>query len=147
MKKFLAVILALAMMMTSVLAMAETSYTGTAKGFVDEIQVTVTLNDDGSIADVVVDKCSDTPGVCDTAVEKIPAMMVELNSINVDTVGGATFTSNGILAAVKNALESNGVDTTALMEKKEVVVDKAAEGHNRNKSAGGRFVRAVGGIP
>ena len=127
MKKFLAVILALAMMMTSVLALAETSYTGTAKGFVDEIQVTVTLNDDGSIADVVVDKCSDTPGVCDAAVEKIPAAMKELNSINVDTVGGATFTSNGILAAVKNALESNGVDTTALMEKKEVVVDKAAD--------------------
>ena len=127
MKKVLAVILALAMMMTSVLALAETSYTGTGKGFAADIKVTVTLNDDGSIANVVVDECSDTPGVCDAAVEQIPAAMAELNSINVDTVGGATFTSKGILEAVKNALESNGVDTTALMEKKEVVVEKAAD--------------------
>ena len=125
MKKILAFILALAMMMTAGLALADTSYTGTGKGFAADIKVTVTLGDDGSIVDVVVDECSDTPGVCDLAVEKIPADMKELNSINVDTVSGATFTSKGILEAAKNALESNNVDTTALMEKKEVVVEKA----------------------
>ena len=46
MKKFLAVILALAMMMTSVLALADTSYTGKADsqiGGVDAVTVTVTL--------------------------------------------------------------------------------------------------------
>ncbi len=127
MKKILAFILALAMMMTAGLALADTSYTGTGKGFAADIKVTVTLADDGSIADVTVDECSDTPGVCDLAVEKIPADMKELNTINVDAVSGATFTSNGIKEAVKNALESNGVDTTALMEKKEVVVEKAAD--------------------
>jgi len=125
MKKILAFILALAMMMTAGLALADTSYTGTGKGFAADIKVTVTLGDDGSIVDVVVDECSDTPGVCDLAVEKIPADMKELNSINVDTVSGATFTSKGILEAAKNALESNNVDTTALMEKKEVAVEKA----------------------
>ena len=127
MKKILSVIIALALMMTAVLAVADTSYTGTGKGFVADVTVTVTLTDDGSIADVVVDNCQDTPGVCDAAVANIPAMMKELNSINVDTVGGATFTSKGILAAVQNALENGGVDTTALMEKKEVVVEKAAD--------------------
>lgn len=127
MKKILSVIIALALMMTAVLAVADTSYTGNGKGFVADVTVTVTLTDDGSIADVVVDNCQDTPGVCDLAVANIPAMMKELNSINVDTVGGATFTSKGILEAVKNALENGGVDTTALMEKKEVVVEKAAD--------------------
>ncbi|MBR5302416.1 MAG: FAD-binding protein, partial [Clostridia bacterium] len=127
MKKILSVVIALVLMMTAVLAVADTSYTGTAKGFVADLTVTVTLTDDGSIADVVVDNCQDTPGVCDAAVANIPAMMKELNSINVDTVGGATFTSKGILEAVKNALENGGVDTTALMEKKEVVVEKAAD--------------------
>ena len=127
MKKILSVIIALALMMTAVLAVADTSYTGTAKGFVADLTVTVTLTDDGNIANVVVDNVQDTPGVCDAAVENIPAMMMELNSINVDTVGGATFTSKGILAAVKNALENGGVDTTALMEKKEIVVEKAAD--------------------
>ena len=127
MKKILALILALAMMMTAGLALADNSYTGTGKGFAGDIKVTVTLADDGSIVDVTVDECNDTPGVCDTAVEKVPAAMKELNSINVDTVSGATFTSQGILAAAKDALESNGVDTTALMEKKEVVVEKGAD--------------------
>ena len=127
MKKILALILALAMMMTAGLALADNSYTGTGKGFAGDIKVTVTLADDGSIVDVTVDECNDTPGVCDTAVEKVPADMKALNSINVDTVSGATFTSQGILAAAKDALESNGVDTTALMEKKEVVVEKGAD--------------------
>ena len=127
MKKILAVVMALALMMTAVLAVADTSYTGSAKGFVADITVTVTLADDGSIVDVVVDKCEDTPGVCDAALEKIPAMMKELNSINVDVVGGASFTSKGIIDAVHAALENGGVDTTALMEKKEVVVEKAAD--------------------
>ena len=127
MKKLVSLFLALAMQLCAVPAMADTTYTGTAKGFVDAIDVTVTLADDGSIKSVVVDKCSDTPGVCDTAVATIPAQMVELNSINVDTVAGATFTSKGILAAVKNALENGGVDTTALMEKKEVVIEKGED--------------------
>ena len=127
MKKILALILALAMMMTAGLALADNSYTGTGKGFAGDIKVTVTLADDGSIVDVTVDECNDTPGVCDTAVEKVPADMKELNSINVDTVSGATFTSQGILAAAKDALENGGVDTTALMEKKEVVVEKGAD--------------------
>ena len=127
MKKILSVILALALVLSAALAVADTSYTGTAKGFVADLTVTVTLTDDGNIANVVVDNVQDTPGVCDAAVANIPAMMVELNSINVDTVGGATFTSKGILAAVKNALENGGVDTTALMEKKEIVVEKAAD--------------------
>ena len=108
MKKFLAVILALAMMMTSVLALADTSYTGKADsqiGGVDAVTVTVTLKDDGSLASVVVDECKDTPGICELPCEKVPAQMVELNSINVDAVAGATLTSNAIMAAVKNALE------------------------------------------
>ncbi len=127
MKKILSLFLALAMLLCALPVLAETSYTGTGTGFNGEIKVTVTLNDDGSIKSVVVDSYNDTPGICDAALEKVPAAMVELNSINVDTVGGATFTSKGILEAVKNALESNGVDTTALMEKKEVVVEKAAD--------------------
>ena len=130
MKKLLAVILALALMMTSVLALADTSYTGTADsqiGGVGAVTVTVTLKDDGSLASVVVDECKDTPGICELPCEQLPAQMVELNSINVDVVAGATLTSNAIMAAVKNALENGGVDTAALMEKKEVVVEKAAD--------------------
>ena len=130
MKKILSVILALALMMTAVLAVADTSYTATVDsqiGGVGAVTVTVTLADDGSIAAVTVDECKDTPGICELPCEKLPADMVALNSINVDTVAGATMTSNAILAGVKAALENGGVDTTALMEKKEIVVEKAAD--------------------
>ena len=130
MKKILAFILALAMMMTAGLAVADTTYTGVADsqiGGVESVKVTVTLADDGSLASVVVDQCKDTAGICELPCEKLPQQMVELNTINVDAVAGATLTSDAIKAAVKNALESNGVDTTALMEKKEVVVEKAAD--------------------
>ncbi len=130
MKKFLAVIVALALMMTSVLALADTSYTGTADsqiGGVNAVSVTVTLKDDGSLASVVVNECKDTPGICELPCEVLPAQMVKLNSINVDAVAGATLTSDAIKAAVKTALENGNVDTTALMEKKEVVVEKAAD--------------------
>ena len=130
MKKILSVILALALMMTAVLAVADTSYTATGDsqiGGVGAVTVTVTLADDGSIKAVTVDECKDTAGICELPCAQIPAQMVELNSINVDTVAGATMTSNAILATVKAALENGGVDTTALMEKKEVVVEKAAD--------------------
>ena len=130
MKKILSVIIALALMMTAVLAVADTSYTATVDsqiGGVGAVTVTVTLKDDGSIAAVTVDECKDTPGICELPCEKLPADMVALNSINVDTVAGATMTSNAILAGAKAALENAGVDTTALMEKKEVVVEKAAD--------------------
>ena len=126
MKKILSVIIALALMMTAALAVAD-SYTGSAKGFAADITVPVTLNDDGSIASVVVDECKDTPGICELPCEQLPAQMVALNTINVDAVSGATLTSDAIKAAVKTALENGGVDTTALMEKKEVVVEKAAD--------------------
>ena len=46
----------------------------------------------------------DTAGVCDAAMEKVPAEIVEAQSADVDVVTGATFTSKGIMAAVKNAL-------------------------------------------
>lgn len=130
MKKILSVILMLALMMTAVLAMADTSYTATGDsqiGGVGSVTVTVTLADDGSIKDVTVDECKDTAGICELPCAQIPAQMVELGSINVDTVAGATMTSNAILATVKAALENGGVDTTALMEKKEVIVEKAAD--------------------
>lgn len=130
MKKILAFILALAMMMTAVLAVAETSYTATVDsqiGGVDAVTVTVTLNDDGSIKSVVVDECKDTPSIAELPCKKLPEDMVALNTINVDTISGATMTSEAIKAAAKKALEDGGVDVAPLMVKKEVVVEKAAD--------------------
>ena len=130
MKKILSLVLALAMMLCALPVVADTTYVGTADsqiGGVGAVTVEVTLADDGSLASVVVTECKDTKGICELPCEQIPAQMVALNSINVDAVAGATLTSNAIMAAVKAALENGGVDVTALMEKKVVVVEKAAD--------------------
>jgi len=51
-----------------------------------------------------VTAASDTPGIFEAAVEQMPAKFVEAQNTNVDVVAGVTMTSNGIIAAVEDAL-------------------------------------------
>ena len=81
--------------------------TGTADGFGGPITVSVTMDGD-KIAAVEVVSNSETPEIAGAALEQIPAAIVAANSADVDIVSGATYTSNGIINAVKNALESAG---------------------------------------
>ena len=81
--------------------------TGTADGFGGPITVEVTMDGD-DITSVVVTSNSETPSIAAGALEQIPAAIVEADSADVDIVSGATYTSNGIINAVKNALESAG---------------------------------------
>ena len=55
-----------------------------------------------------------TAGICDPAIEKIPAAIVAAQSLAVDTVTGATVTSKAILAAAEQALTEAGADIEAL---------------------------------
>ena len=81
--------------------------TGTADGFMGPITVSVTMDGD-KIAAVEVVSNSETPEIAGAALEKIPAAIVAANSADVDIVSGATYTSNGIINAVKNALSGGG---------------------------------------
>ena len=107
-KVFLSLLLVLALLVGLVPAVAETTltdgtYTGTGKGMHSNIAVTVTV-EDGAITSVTVDSQDETPGVSDPAFEQIPAAIVAAGNTDVDTVAGATLTSNGIFEAVNNAL-------------------------------------------
>ena len=84
---------------------ADGTYKGSAAGFSGQIEVEVTVSS-GQIADVKVVSHSDTPGISDSAINTIPGRIVEANSPEVDIVSGATYTSEGIIAAVRSALES-----------------------------------------
>ncbi len=114
MKKFLSLILAACMMATMLVlpAFADTTYTGVGDGKngTGSIEVSVTLNDAKEIVAVEVTSNGDDAGVSDPAVAEMPGRIVDANSLNVDTVAGATLTSKGILAAVEAALVSAGVD-------------------------------------
>ncbi len=110
-KKTLSLLLCLALMLGAASAFAASgSFTGEGEGFSSEekIKVTITL-EDGKITDVKVDSHAESDGIADPALEQIPAAIVEKNSADVDVAAGATWTSKGIIAAVKDALEKAGV--------------------------------------
>ena len=70
--------------------------------------VKVTVDGD-KIQAVEILEHSETPGIGDLAFDKIPQMIVEAQSADVDVVAGATLTSNGIIEAVKDALMQAGL--------------------------------------
>ncbi len=89
------------------------TYTGTANGNNGPITVEVVFSSD-KIESVTVTEHAETAGIADPALERIPADIVEAQSLAVDTVSGATMTSNGILAAVEDCVSQAGADPEAL---------------------------------
>lgn len=121
-KKFIAMLLCVAMLMTLLVGCGKRAdstaasgsvagtYEGTGKGRNGDIIVAVTLDDTGAITDIEVKEQAETPGVGDIAFEQMIPQMVEHNTIAVDAVATATLTSNGLLEAVRAALTAAGVD-------------------------------------
>ena len=86
-------------------------YNGSASGYGGEIRVKVTVSN-GKISDIKVESHSETPEYYDRCSEIIPNI-ISSQSTNVDGVSGATFTSNGIKAAVADALKSAGASSAS----------------------------------
>lgn len=112
MRKILSLMMALVMALSlSPMAMAESftdgTYTGSGKGMMGNIEVSVTV-EGGKITAVEVTSQSETAGISDPALETIPQAIVDAQIWEVDAVAGATFTSNGIMEAVKNAITGEG---------------------------------------
>ena len=112
-KRFLALLLAGMMVLTMApAALADGvngTFEGTAKGFGGDVTVTVTLTD-GVMTDVKAVGVNETEGIGSKAIENMPAAMVENNSIAVDGVSGATFSSDAVKAAAEAALVLAGVN-------------------------------------
>ena len=89
------------------------SYTAEAQGMNGAVKVTVTVDQD-KIVSVTVDEHNETPGISDGAIEKLPQMIVDQQSLALDAVSGATFTSKAILEAAEKALTEAGGDLEAL---------------------------------
>lgn len=101
------------------------TYTGEAYGNVSTIIVDVTVSKT-AIEKIEVTTQNETPGLWDAALEGVTSQILEYQTLAVDTVTGATASSNGIIAAVTNALEQTGADLTALKvpaEKEAVTVE------------------------
>ena len=88
-------------------ASAQETLTGTAEGFGGDITVTVVVDGDDIISVEAVGP-DETEGIGTMAIDELPAKIAEANSTEVDGVSGATYTSDGIKAAVNNALANKG---------------------------------------
>lgn len=82
--------------------------TGEAEGYGGTLRVTVTMNGD-DITSVKVTEHHETEGVGTRAIDALPAAIEEADSIDVDSVSGATITSEAIKQAVSQAMGMAGV--------------------------------------
>lgn len=107
-------------------AVGETTGEGTAAGHNGDLKAVVTFDGD-KIAKIDLTH-EETEGLGDKAADKLVEEIVANNSINVDTVSGATVTSTAVIEAVKAAIEASGRDVknfeTEGEEKKGETVEK-----------------------
>ena len=111
MKKILSLVLMLALLCMTTGAMADT-FIAEAQGNNGPVKVEVDV-ENGAVTAVRVTEHSETAGICDAPIEKIPAEIVAGQTLNVDTVSSATNTSNAILNAAAAALTEAGIDAEA----------------------------------
>ena len=79
------------------------TWTGTAQGYGGDVTVSVTIANKKITAIEVVSASAETPSFFSRAKAIIPKI-IEAQNPDVDVVSGATYSSNGIINAVKNAL-------------------------------------------
>lgn len=83
---------------------ADGTYYGSARGYAGNIKVKVVIKDHKMISiDVVEVEADDAPYVA-KAKKGVISAMLRTQSISVDAVSGATYSSNGIIKAVENAI-------------------------------------------
>lgn len=92
-------------------ATGEATGEGTAKGHNGDIKAVVTFEGD-KIAKIDLEH-EETEGLGDKAADSLVEKIVANDSVNVDTVSGATVTSTAIIEAVKAAIEASGRDVKA----------------------------------
>lgn len=88
-------------------------YTASAQGNNGPVELSVTFSED-AITEITIGTHGETSGLSDPAFEKIPAAIVQYQSLGVDTISGATNTSNAILDAVADCVAQAGGDADAL---------------------------------
>jgi len=108
MKKIIALVLVLSMMLTGAFAMTAGTYEAAAKGYHGDVKVTVTVDAD-KIVDITVEH-NETEGIGAAALPKLIAAVKEHQTIGVDAISGATITTDAFKAAMTEALTAAGAD-------------------------------------
>lgn len=114
---------------------AKTSGEGTGKGHKGDI--TATVDFDGDNIKSIETVHNETEGLGDKAIDKLTDEMVENNTVKVDTVSGATYSSVGFIEAVTAAIKDSGRDVKNF--------EKEAEAKEQKDSTQDADVVVVGG--
>ena len=112
------------------------TYYGTGKGFAGTMKVKVDIVG-GKIASISIVSTKDGDSYVKSASSLIDTI-VEKQSTNVDTVSGATFSSRGIIAAVRSALSQAAVsdNTTGNNTDKQGAAESSGNGQTDENSSG-----------
>ena len=114
------------------------TYTGSGKGFGGTISVKVTVKD-GKISAIDVTSASGETASYFSKAKGIIPKMISGQTTNVDAASGATYSSNGIITAVRNALSKaeTGKSSTKKKKKKNKKNKKknsSSDNNNNNKA-------------
>ena len=85
-------------------------YTGTGTGHGGPIEIELTVDKAGRIAEVKVLSQNETPDYAGTALKQLPKDIAAKQSLGLDAVAGATLSSHGVLAAAADAVTQAGGD-------------------------------------
>ena len=111
------------------------TYTGSGKGFGGTISVKVTVKN-GKISAIDVTSASGETASYFSKAKGIIPKMISGQTTNVDAASGATYSSNGIITAVRNALSKaeTGKSSTKKKKKKNKKNKKKNSGSNSNNN-------------
>ena len=88
-------------------ALADT-FSATANGFGGPVTVTITV-EDGALTGVTAEGDSETDGIGSRAIELLPDAILEAGTWDVDSVSGASFSSDAVRTAARAAMEEAGL--------------------------------------
>ena len=110
------------------------TYTGSGKGFGGTISVKVTVKD-GKISAIDVTSASGETASYFSKTKGIIPKMISGQTTNVDAASGATYSSNGIITAVRNALSKAETGKSSTKKKKKKKNSGSNSNNNNNNIA------------
>ena len=109
------------------------TYTGSGKGFGGTISVKVTVKD-GKISAIDVTSASGETASYFSKAKGIIPKMISGQTTNVDAASGATYSSNGIITAVRNALSKAETGKSSTKNKKNKKKNSGSNSNNNNNN-------------
>ena len=114
--------------------------TGTGEGRNGPIGVEIVADENGMYFIKVTDH-DETWDIGTLAINNLPRSIYKAQTLNIDAVSGATFTSKGIRQAVSDALESGGIDPT-IFRGGDLKLNRIATGLEAGTQSGIKFIKA-----